>query len=301
MALFRSFGLTIDSPVPLGLPDGEPGGTGSVSIRSGSVPRPSSVERVDGDGCWQATATRALYFWPDVGAFEVADGDTIRLDPADGADTDTLRLTILGPLIATVLHQLGHLVLHASALRGPDGAVAVCAHSGTGKSTTATVLGDRGYDLLTDDVLAIDLEGDTPVVLPGGAGIKLWDASAQALGRDPEAIDTIGERYTKRALPIRPVHAPTPLRALYVLERGDAGPPDPMSRPRAVGEVMSRSYCSELLRLHGAEQNLALASALAKAIPVLRLVRGETFEGFEAWGQALADDVRRRIGAPVQG
>ena len=301
MPRFRSFGLTIDSPVPLGLPAGEPGGAGAVSVQSGPVPHPSDSERVDGDGCWHATADRALYFWPDVGAFEVADGDTIRLDPADGVDTDTLRLTILGPLIATVLHQLGYLVLHASALKGASGAVGVCAHSGTGKSTTAAALGDRGYDLLTDDVLAIDVSGSTPVVLPGGAGIKLWETSAQALGRDPEAIDTIGERYTKLALPIRPVDAPAPLRALYVLERGDARPPEGMSRPRAVGEVMSRSYCSELLRLHGADENLALTSALVRSVPVLALVRGETFEDFEAWSQDLADDVRTRIGAPAQG
>ena len=301
MARFRSFGLIIDSPVPLGLPAGEPGGAGSVSIEFGPVPRPSDSERVDGDGCWKASEGHALYFWPDVGAFEVAGGTTIRLDPAGDADADTLRLTILGPLIATVLHQLGHLVLHASALRGATGAVAVCAHSGTGKSTTAAILGDRGYDLLTDDVLAIDLTGEAPMVLPGGAGIKLWETSAQALGRDPGAIGTIGARYTKLALPIRPIGTPTPLRALYVLERGDARPPVALPRPRAVGEVMSRSYCSELLRLHGAEQNLALASALVRAVPVLELVRGETFEHFEAWAQQLGTDVHARIGAPIQG
>jgi hypothetical protein len=298
MARFRSFGLTLDSSVPLGLQYAEPGGAGSVLIRFGDVPDPSVAERPEGDGCWSATETRALYFWPDVGAFAVEDGHTITMDPAVGADTDTLRLTLLGPLLATLLHQRGYLVLHASGLCGAMGAVAICAHSGTGKSTTAATLAKSGYALLTDDLLVIDVSDDVPVILPGGAGVKLWDASAEALGLDLAALDTIGERYSKRALSVRPLDTPKPLRAVYVLTKGTAQPPQEVSRPRAVIEVMSRSYCSELLRLTGTERNLDQVSALVRQVPVLHLERGETFEAFEDWAQALRSDVRNWIGDP---
>jgi hypothetical protein len=51
--------------------------------------------------------------------------------------------------------------LHASAVVAPAGLAVFCARSGTGKSTIASRLGIRGYDLWADDVLvwAADREG----------------------------------------------------------------------------------------------------------------------------------------------
>ena len=302
MRRYRAFGLALDSPVSLGLPHGGSGETGLVSVRFAPVPTPPPECRPAGDGCWRATPTEALHAWPNVGAFAVRDGRAVDVAPAHGADDDALRLTILGPILATVLHQRGRLVLHASAVAGPGGAVAVAAHSGTGKSTTVAALVQRGYKLLTDDLLALDLDEATPLVLPGGAGTKLWDPSVRALGRDPDDLPTISGRSVKRALPGLPSGAATPLRALYVLTAGDeAAAPARIPRPRAVVEVMSRSYCSELLRLTDTERNLDDASRLVRDVPVLGVRRGATFDGFCSWVDALADDVRRRIGPPSPG
>lgn len=296
MALYRSFGLSIDSPVPLGLPPAE--GTGSVLVHFGRVSSPSSDERPGGDGCWSATSARALYFWPEVGAFEVLEGSTITMEPAPDTDDDTLRLTLLGPLLATVLHQRGYLVLHASGLGGQGGAIAVCAHSGTGKSTTAALLADQGYTLLTDDLLVVDLDHAEPRILPGGAGIKLWDASVAALGREPTELNTIGARYSKRALSHQPSEKARPLRALYVLTKGHAQKPRVIPRPRAVVEVMSRSYCSELLRFTDGTRNLSQASALVRQVPVYHLERGESFDEFDDWSADLLTSVHDRVGDP---
>ena len=223
---------------------------------------------------------------------------------------------MLGPLIATALHQRGYLVLHASAVAGTGGSVAVAAHSGTGKSTTAGSLVGRGYRLLTDDVLAIDLSGATPNVLPGGSGVKLWPASAEALGHGPDDLPTIGARYVKRVWDVDLGGGAVPLRALYVLEKAEDAS-DPVSgepvdghgdslteavtlldRRAAVGEVMSRSYTSELLRLHDAGRNLTQAAELVRRVPVARLLRGPSFESFGPWSDRVAADVADRIGPP---
>ena len=299
---YDTFGLTVDSPVPLGLPPGVAGGAGSVSVRFADVPTPPPGLRPEGDGCWRATPDEAFYYWPEVGAFAVRGGADVAVAPAPDADDDALRLTILGPILATVAHQRGRLVLHASAVQGPGGAVAVAAHSGTGKSTTIAALVERGYRLLTDDLLAVDLDGPAPLVVPGGAGVKLWDRSVRALGSDPDALPTISARSEKRALPVRPGGAPVPLRAVYVLTAGDAAtPPAAMRRPRAVVEVMSRSYCSELLRLTDTNRNLAEASRLVRDVPVLGLQRGATFDGFEAWQADLVRNVEGHVGRSNDG
>lgn len=299
---YRTYGLRVSSEVPLCLPsasDGPP----DVRVRFGAVERPCPSDLPPGEGCWRAASGRASYSWSNVGDVEVRDGAEVVVDPAETADEDDLRLAVLGPLLATVLHQRGLLVLHASAVAGPGGAVAVAAHSGTGKSTTAGALVDRGYRLVTDDVLAVDLGGPAPTVVPGGSGVKLWPASAEALGRPARSLPTIGARYVKRVWDVERGATPVPLRALYVLEAALEEPEngaavEPLGRPRAVGEVMSRSYCSELLRLHGADRNLAQAADLVRRVPVVVLRRGPSLDRFGEWASRVAADVEKRAGAP---
>lgn len=296
------YGLRVASEFSLGLSlgkDTELYADPDVCVRFGVVERPPAAAVPPGEGCWRASESRASYSWSDVGAFEVAGGKEVVVDPAAGADADDLRLAVLGPILATILHQRGLLVLHASAVAGPSGAVAVAAHSGSGKSTTAGALISRGYRLLSDDVLAIDLAGPVPTVLPGGSGVKLWPASAEALGHEPEALPTIGARYVKRVWDVERGGGPVPLRALYVLEAAEAEPDEavnPLPPRRALGEVMSRSYCSELLRLHGAGRNLTQAADLVSRVPVARLVRGPTFDLFGPWTDTVAADVALRMG-----
>ena len=310
----QTYGLRVASALPLGLPSG-PGGAGGpadVRVRFGTVETPPPAAVPPGEGCWRASDGQAWYYWSGVGAFRVTGGTDVVLAPDAAAEPDDLRLTVLGPLLATALHQRGLLVLHASAVAGPGGAVAIAAHSGTGKSTTAGSLLRRGYRLLTDDVLAVDLAAEPPAVRPGGSGVKLWPASAEALGHGPDALPTIGERYLKRVWDVDRGGPPVPLRALYVLERAedpaDAGPHhaveadravSPLAPRAAVGEVMSRSYTSELLRLHDAARNLHQSADLVGRVPVIRLLRGSTFEAFEPWADRVAADVAARIGAPA--
>ncbi len=71
---------------------------------------------------------------------------------------DAFRRIVL-PL---ALHVQGMEVLHASAVCSPRGVVAFCAQSGTGKSTLAAGLGERGYRLWADDAVAVDTSS-TPV------------------------------------------------------------------------------------------------------------------------------------------
>ena len=55
---------------------------------------------------------------------------------------------------STVLRR-GWEALHASAVLSPQGVVAFCAGSGTGKSTIARGLSERGYQLCADDAVAV--------------------------------------------------------------------------------------------------------------------------------------------------
>lgn len=298
--LYAAYGLAIESEFPLDLPDAATA-KADVTVVAAPVRRPARDQSPPGDGCWHADAEEALYFWPGSGAFRVHAGRTVEVDPDDGLGADVLGLIVLSRLVAAVLHQRGRLVLHASAVVGPAGAVAVAAHSGTGKSTSAAVLVRRGYEMLTDDLLAIDLLTPVPTVPPGGRGLKLWPASVEAVGAgalDPGRLRPVVAGSDKQVWPLDAVSGPVPLVGLYVLEAAAGPTVVPLAGRHAVREVMSRSYCSEELRLWGAGANLAHAAAVVQRVPVRHLRRPAGLGGFERWAETFAADAERLLDPP---
>lgn len=65
-----------------------------------------------------------------------------------------------------VLQAQGWEAIHASAIKTPQGVVAFCAASGTGKSTIAYGLHQRGYPLWSDDSLIFNPSLDSIVAYP---------------------------------------------------------------------------------------------------------------------------------------
>ncbi len=81
--------------------------------------------------------------WHSVATFLVREGRLVTVDPAPGIDQGTLRIFLLGPVLAALLRQRGYLVLHASAVAYSGGAAAFLGLSGRGKSTLAAALHAR--------------------------------------------------------------------------------------------------------------------------------------------------------------
>ena len=93
----------------------------------------------------------------DTGLFLMEQGKRIVVSPQPGADEKKVRLFILGTCMAVIMMQRGILPLHGSAVVIDGWAYAFVGHSGAGKSTLSAALASRGYPLLTDDVVALDL------------------------------------------------------------------------------------------------------------------------------------------------
>jgi hypothetical protein len=195
-----------------------------VDIRIGAVLRPSAERDAEGAIVW-ATAHEAGRVVDGVGACLVRGGHEIIVDPASGVDVRALRLSILGPALALLLHQRGRFVLHASAVESDGGAIAFAGGSGWGKSTLAAALHARGCGMVADDVTAIVLGGATPTVLPAFPQFKLWPAAVTSLGGAPDALARVHPLFEKRAHRITRgfSRGPLPLRRIYVLA-DDAAP-----------------------------------------------------------------------------
>ena len=195
---YQAHGLTVWSDVELALPAGD-GGVPDLVLRRGAdreVPRAglpgrclAELAKQDGRVFYTLAADgdRTVLRYPELCDFV---GDpllrevTYHLDPS--ADHGLLTVLATGALLAVHLTLNSHLVLHASAVRVGDRALAFVGASGMGKSTLAAALCGRGCDLVADDVLRVDL-GRSALVYPGSTENRLRMAARGLADGAPEA------------------------------------------------------------------------------------------------------------------
>src|SRR2546425_4310553 len=114
---YRAYGLLVRSA--LALPELEPGeGAPEVEIRLGHPVPPESAQK---SASVRATARRIRLGGAGVGTFTVRDGRDMGVCPARGADERAVRLYLLGPALAALLHQRGLLTLPARGVAGWGG------------------------------------------------------------------------------------------------------------------------------------------------------------------------------------
>lgn len=289
---YIAYGLGVRSALPLPeLADGD-GSSEDVDVRLGEVePLPDEESRES--GIVRPTAGEARFFWKGVGRFLITDGRQITVEPAAEGHESVLRLFILGPALAILLHQRGHLVLHASAVEIGGGAVAFLGGPGWGKSTTAAALSSRGHGLVADDVIALDLEGARgPTLFSGFPQLKLWPDVAASLGEEPEALPRLHPELDKRGQRnIRKFsHDPIVLRRLYVLEEGEALLVEPISLQEAVIELVRHSYLVRQLQDEETSAHFHQCSELVKRVAVRRLKRPLSLPALSELAQIVEDD-----------
>lgn len=268
---YSLYGLVVRSARPLdGLEAALPGAPIDVEIAMGA-----SGERATAwasgtpyfTGPSEAGGTPSLLVQHDLARgyrFEYADGTQFVMDPGASSiacwwsDASTLEDTatyLLGPVLGFALRLRGVLALHASAVLIDGRAIALVGPSGAGKSTTAAAFAAAGFPVLTDDVLAVRMDGAAALAFPSYRLLRLWDASEQLLFGTVGQLPLLTPTWEKRALPLGrdyPFHAaPAPLGALFVLGERQSDAHAPFIETLPAGDafiaLVANSYANYLL------------------------------------------------------
>lgn len=230
-----------------------------------------------------------------VGALLVEKGEKITVDPDPDVDESVIRLQILGPALAILLHQKGFLVLHASAVSMPGGAVAFMGAAEWGKSTMAATFHSKGYELVADDYLAVDFdESESVKVQPGFPQMKLWPDAATSLGEAIEMMPVLHPRLEKRAHRIESGfrRAPVALARVYVLADGECCEIEAITGQEALLELVRHSYTVRLLEATGArESHFRQCGRLVQLIPIRRLRRPKDLAQLPDLTRLVEDDL----------
>jgi hypothetical protein len=216
---YTLYGLHVESELPL--PEVQVGDfdESDVIIRQGSIPQPSfSTGR---QHVFEYGPEESVYYMKNIGGVIVRSGVEIVADALPNSEEKGFRFILTGIALGLLFRQRGLYSFHASAVEIDGTAVGFVGVKGMGKSTLAAAFTRKGYNLVTDDLLVVDVKEDYVEALPSFSHLKLLpDALKFALGVDPESVPKIDPRYTKRtyseASPI--VRSPLQLSHIYVLQ-----------------------------------------------------------------------------------
>jgi hypothetical protein len=221
-----------------------------------------------------------------IGKYLVRNGNTVDVELEPDFDPDHMSFALLGPVMAVVVHLRGNLVLHGSAMTVGTSSAIFLGDKGAGKSTIAGSMIAAGHQLLTDDVVAVDVDAEKgPLIHPGYPMIKLTDAALDTFQlSEVSLIPTVMEGYDKRRARIDGEFStkPTPVSRAFVLARGEAAAIEPLSPLEGFQALLRYSYMVRFGEeaVHGeiAAQHMRQCAKLASAIQIARLVTPDSLE-----------------------
>jgi hypothetical protein len=271
-----------------------------LHIQRGEVPEEGLK---DGKQLGPYLHTDTRQFWltvPEIARFLVRDGREIIYQPLDDIDEASVRVFMLGSCMGALLFQRGLLVLHGNAIRVGDGCVVCVGNSGTGKSTLAARFLQRGHQIISDDVCALNAAGE---VIPGFPRIKLWQDVADKLSIKTEGLRRIRPEMEKYDYPLDEqfCQQPLPVLAIYILsphnkESFELTPIRGMERFQPLRNHTYRMRYMEGMALQ--PQHLQMIGKLAGQIHLARLNRPNHGFDIDQLAELILEDLEaQRISA----
>lgn len=171
---------------------------------------------------------------------------------------------VLDSVLFSVALLRGLEALHAGAVVGDRGAIAIAAGAGGGKSTLLTALLADGFELLTDDVLALEHDGEAVLAHPGPPLMTVPMAAPSLPGEELAAIEE--ERWL--ATPVFPESRP--LAAVVLLNRHEGA--ETGLRPLGKSLFALLAMMLRFPRYPDRERSrFELAAAIAASVPIWEL------------------------------
>lgn len=213
------------------------------------------------------------------GEFDIsADGAELVWYPRPETTPEMARNDVLGRVMAVALHAAGGLTLHGSAVAIEERVVAFLAPKHHGKSTLAAALVREGARLVTDDIVAVELDGPAQV-RSGVHSMRLCTDSADRLieQKTPRRFGVDGKHVVDHAGPHLVMLGMAPLSAIYVLRpvNGDrsqsAATRRQLTSMQAAMTLLTHGKISPLLGKAEAATVFERAVTLAGQVPVFDL------------------------------
>lgn len=165
-------------------------------------------------------SNKMLIHIPDIALFLVESGNKITYKMLANSNEDDLRVFLISSCLGAILLQRDLFVLHGNVIKVGAGCIACVGHSTAGKSSLAAAFMQHGHPVVSDDVCAINQNGEA---IPGIPRIKLNEDISKKLNIDTAGLKSIRNNFEGKyslALGDKFYAERLPLLAVYELSAG---------------------------------------------------------------------------------
>lgn len=277
MQIYTAYGLLIDSEIPLSEFTPAVGAADVVVRWLEGVDW--AHEHSDKDYHAEVSPSVARFWFSEIGTVLVRDGNAIDIYPAAHADKSLARLYVEGMIMAMLLYQRGFCVLHASVVEIAGRAIAFLGPVGAGKSSIAAALQEQGHALLSDDNAAVQLAGNSLLVMSAYPYLKLFPAVAAFLGYGDQRLGVLHSSQKKLAGSAESNFkgSALPLDTLYFIGREYSSEIQPVSASELLIQLVRHSVPTRW-GVPGDREHLERCGALAGKVQAFTLRTFYTLE-----------------------
>lgn len=196
----RAYNLNIYSDLELDLPHKE--GQADLNIIRQNFVYPKTektkIFRAGQQAEYVCDKNAHYFLWPNLVEFKITKTHIYYRELIAHLPIGLLRVFILSEALGTVLFLRGYVLLHASAAVVDNRVEVFAGTPGVGKSTRVAALAKYDHIILSDDIVAIDINQDGyPEVVPSFPEIKIWADTAQTLNFDLKTLKPAWEGKNK--------------------------------------------------------------------------------------------------------
>lgn len=198
------------------------------------------------------------------------DGAAVLCAPPGPAEWDWQRF-LVGRILPWAAALRGYEVLHASAVALGGGVVAFVGETGMGKTSLALRLVASGARFVADDVLALEVSGET-VIAHAGAGLAcVRPAEREAIPEETwSRLGTVLGHSGKTYLAVPVAEEPAPLAAIYFLRPGGSAVIEPIARPDP-RLLLSSTFVLGVQTPERLANQLDVCATLSRTVPAFAL------------------------------
>ncbi len=259
----------------------------SEEMRLAERPVPSRLpDCLYSDDIIQLARDAFLFTTPSGTRFHYRRGAGIAVDKAGSGSDEETDLFYHGTVYGGVAWLNGLVPLHASSVVIQGKVVAFTGDSGEGKSTLAAALARHGYSHRSDDVLLVEISGNSIVAWPDRDRIKLCSDAFAMVGASRHAPVEAGSGKFFAAIDHcdPDTGGPLPLTDLIVLETAKRGEPrlEACTGSAKIPHLIRAMYRMEIpVRLEDGAAHASLLRSMGTGLRVWTLRRQRNRDRFE--------------------
>jgi hypothetical protein len=301
---YLAFGMTIESGESIAALEPSAAafaGPADVEVFNGVVRIPKNSQTIDGVEV-SAEGDRYYLSIPGCARFQVVGGRMIVMQVDSSSTREEAHLYLLGSVFGALMHQRGILPFHCNAVEIEGSAFLFCGDSGAGKSTLAAHFVERGFRLLSDDLCALQFDGDSRLRVSGGVErLRLWQDALEHFGRSSAELTLVPGYEQKFELPLskRNSAEPLPVVALYHLRQAEferAAGIFPLRGLDAANSVTANIYRRRHADLIGAAPfYLSTAARIVAQIPIFAMNRNWGLAHFRQEARAVEEHMGKMV------